>query len=274
MPFIKWHLDQFKQLEVPWTWHIVFGLAELVRDTGWSVPNGGRLPKRLSKDQSIDGTGAYLNSIHGIHEPLGRVRLYTRCCGQTWHGKTKMVNAPMTYIQEPALLWQIDCDEIWTAEQIKLLHSIMVAEPEWSSVWFRCHYFVGPDLVIRNDNCYGNHLDYEWIRVWRYEPGDFFETHEPPRLVRNGRDIGKVRPLKHDRTMFHDLIFQHFAYATPDQLRFKECYYGYKGAYDSWQRLQACDKLPVMLSEYFPWVKDNAEVVKAQSLGIKPLIQC
>src|SRR5215510_12247523 len=42
-PFIRYHLDVFRGLPFRWHWHIVEGVAALVRDTAWSVAAGGRI---------------------------------------------------------------------------------------------------------------------------------------------------------------------------------------------------------------------------------------
>jgi hypothetical protein len=44
---------------------------------------------------------------------------------------------------------------------------------------------------------------------------------------------------------------------TEEQLKFKENFYGYSGALESWKRLQNNDKFPCMASEFLPWVTDN-----------------
>ena len=36
------------------------------------------------------------------------------------------------------------------------------------------------------------------------------------------RDLARIKPIKHDETAARGLVFQHYAYATEAQLRFKE----------------------------------------------------
>ena len=38
--------------------------------------------------------------------------------GAFWDGKREMVSAPLPNIREECLLWQVDADELWTADQI------------------------------------------------------------------------------------------------------------------------------------------------------------
>ena len=60
-------------------------------------------------------------------------------------------------------------------------------------------------------------------------------SHEPPLLAEQfapdqWRDVARVDPLLHAQTEAAGLVFQHFAYATQQQLEFKERYYGYNRA--------------------------------------------
>lgn len=270
-PYIRWHIEQLKQLPFPWVWHVVEGEAELIHDTAWCARNGGRIPlrKRTEWGLSVDGTTEYLSSIQGLVGDNGRVRINRKCCGKRWQGKIEMVREPLKFINEPCLLWEIDADELWLAEQIVEVRQMFLDHPEKTAALFRCRYFVGKDLWITNVDCYGNYPT-EWLRVWRYQPGDHWARHEPPELMRNGKDVGKLNPFTHNETA--GIEFQHFAYATEKQLAFKEVFYGYKGALRQWKKLQARRDFPVLLGEYFAWVKDDARVGRASECGILPLI--
>lgn len=274
MPFISWHLEQFKKLRFPWVWHVVEGVALLKHDTAWSLATGGKVPEILpSKYPSRDGTSAYLDLIAGPYNPVGKVQVYRKCCGQRWDGKIEMVREATRRIKEPCLLWQIDADELWTTEQIEECRHMFIANPDATAARFRCHYFVGPNLVITTRETYGNH-DGEWLRVWRYQPGDFWMKHEPPLLLRDGQDVGFIKPLGYDETEKRGLVFQHFAYATEPQLRWKESYYGYPKAVAHWRLLQNFTSFPTLLRDFFPWVKDAAKVDRAENVGVTPLITC
>ena len=67
------------------------------------------------------------------------------------------------------------------------------------------------------------------------------EAHEPPILVRR---IGTASSTSgrcarsSTTTEAAGAVFQHFAYATEDQVRFKESYYGYGGAVEGWRELR------------------------------------
>lgn len=232
-PFIACHLPVFNRLELDWHWTIAEGVALNVLDTAWCKP----LAPRLSRD----GTTAYLSSIRG--HP--RVTVIQR---QLWNGKVEMCNACLSHIKEPCVLMQVDSDEVWTSGSLKYVHDAFSVAAENSSASFRCRYFVGFNLVITTEDTYGNRPG-EWVRAWRFNPGQRFTKHEPPEL---SGSMPARRAL--------GISFDHYAYATEAQVAFKEQYYGYAGAVKHWRRLQAHDKFPCLLRDFFPWVKDGAIV--------------
>ncbi|TWA59788.1 ADP-heptose:LPS heptosyltransferase [Azospirillum brasilense] len=278
-PFIRYHLEMFRQLPFPWHWHIVEGVAELVNDTAWSVTHGGRVPQHLHRDgRSSDGTTEYLDRIAEA-EP-GRVSVHRKPPGVFWQGKLEMVSAPLAAMTEECLLWQVDADELWTVEQIVRARRMFLESPSRTAALYLCHFFVGPSLVLDRLDGYGNHRSYEWLRTWRYRPGDYWQSHEPPRLVRPQPEgavveLGAANPFLHEETAAAGLVFQHFAYATREQVAFKEVYYGYDGAVGRWESLQAAGRsvgggaLP--LRDFFLWVTDAATVTRVEHALVEPL---
>lgn len=276
-PFIEYHLDVFKALPFEWHWHIVEGVAALRHDTAWSVAGGGRIAGEFHQEgRSNDGTSGYLDRIAA--EFPANVTIYRKPPGEFWDGKKEMVNAPLRNIRGECLLWQVDSDELWTTDQIIRVRQAFLDDSTRTAAFFWCHYFVGPTALVSTRDTYSNHSAYEWIRAWRYRPGDRWLTHEPPRLSRRRWfrrvDLGGVSPIRHAETERLGAVFQHFAYVTEAQLQFKEKYYGYAKAVQSWLALQeavATSRSPLMLRDYFPWVTDEAEVDSAERLGVKPI---
>ena len=184
-PFIRYHLDVFRRLPFSWRWHIVEGVAALVRDTAWSVDTGGRIDDAAHADGlSTDGTTAYLDEI-AVSEPE-RISVYRKPGGAFWDGKWEMVSAPLPSIREECLLWQVDSDELWTAEQIVSVHRLFRDDPDRGAAYYWCHYVPAPGAVIATRYNYAANPAVEWLRTWRYRPGDRWEAHEPPTLVRDG----------------------------------------------------------------------------------------
>ncbi len=274
-PFIRYHIEAFKQLPFKWHWHIIEGVADLKHDTAWSLKYGARITDEIhDKGLSNDGTTGYIDQIKKQFPE--NVSVYRKPEGIFWDGKIEMVNAPLSNINEECLLWQVDADELWTVEQICKTRSLFIENPDKTAAYYYCHYFVGEKLIISTRNTYGNHTDYEWLRTWRYIPGDRWMAHEPPKLFRKTGneqwiDIASINIFRHNETEEHGLIFQHYSYAIEEQLFFKERYFGYSGAVNKWKLLQRQTHFPVLLRHFFNWVEDNALVDTVEALNIKPL---
>ncbi|BAT55078.1 Glycosyl transferase, group 1 [Nostoc sp. NIES-3756] len=276
-PFIRYHIDVFKQLPFKWHWHIVEGVADLKHDTSWSVKLGGYISDEIHKNGlSCDGTTEYINELLALYPE--NITVYRKPEGVFWDGKKEMVNAPLTNIQEECLLWQVDVDELWTLEQICTSREIFINNPDKTAAFYWCWYFVGEKLIISTRNCYAQNPQQEWLRTWRFKPGYIWAAHEPPILVEpladgQYRSVASTNPFLHQETEAHGLIFQHFAYVTEEQLSFKEKYYGYKNAVVRWKELQKNNRFPVFLREYFPWVTDETQVDISHQQGIVQIAQ-
>ena len=274
MPFMSHHIDELRHLPFRWHWHIIEGVAELVGDTAWSRPNGGHIPASFhDHGRSIDGTAEYLDELQRLFPD--NITVYRKPVGRFWQGKLEMVNAPLTTINEECLLWEIDSDECWTHQQLCQGWQMFMDESNRTAAYYWCNFFVGPRLVVSSRNCYSQVPGQEWLRTWRYVPGCRWVAHEPPRLVflegENPVDRASIAPFGNDETGARGLVFQHFAYATIDQVRFKEKYYGYHQAVFNWLRLQKETLFPVRLADYLSWVPDNTPVDTSYSQGVVPL---
>jgi glycosyltransferase involved in cell wall biosynthesis len=275
-PFIRYHEEVFRRLPFRWHWHVVEGVAALTHDTAWSTAGGGHISKAFHDGgRSNDGTTAYLDEL--VARYPGQVTIYRKPPGAFWDGKREMVNAPLANIHEPCLLWQVDADELWTEDQIGTVRRMFIAEPDRTAAYYWCWYFVGPRKVIGTRHNYAQNPHQEWLRTWRFEPGDHWAAHEPPTLVRpsgNGGaaplDVARIRPFGQDETEGAGAVFQHFAYATEDQLRFKETYYGYADALTHWRKLQQ-HKGSGFLRDYLPWVGDNTMFGDAGAYNVMPI---
>lgn len=239
MPWITHHLPVFQKLPpgINWDWTVAEGVAGAVNDTSWCQS----IPPRLS----LDGTHEYLLSLSFHPRVLHLSRLL-------WHGKTAMCNAALETMKTPGLLWQIDADEIWDWQRICWMISAFESDPSRNCADFHCRQFVGPNLVVdRVPHTWATEW-FLWRRVWRFVPGMRFVTHEPPEI--SGQDR---RPFTQDECNRLGIEFDHYAYATEAQVRFKEEYYGYDGAVAGWHRLQENRQWPVFLRDFLPWIKDG-----------------
>lgn len=240
MPWIAHHFPVLNSLtDVNWTWHVVEGAADNVKDTRWC--------KKPSPGLSTDGTAQFLDALRS--HP--RVRLYRK---PLWAGKVEMVNTPLLQIKEKSVLMQIDSDEIWTAENIRGVIRLFKDDAGAQRAKFLCRYFLGPNIVTTTPDAYGNN-SWEWLRAWRFQPGMSFATHEPPDL--KGGPEGPT--LTREFTLYYGLTFDHYAYVLPKQVEAKEHYYGYKSAVAQWKLLQLTKQWPVTLRTFLAWADMKAQ---------------
>lgn len=249
-PWIERYLGVFQSLAIPWRWIVIEGASDNVGCTSWC----SRIAPRLSED----GTTQYLDGIKDQRVTVKRQAL--------WHGKAAMCNAALSEIHVPCLLWQVDADELWTRNQIESVVRLFSSHPDRNCAWFWCRYFLGPDIAVLWPDNWANNPAYEWKRVWRFEPGMRFKTHEPP--VIEGFD---ERPLRHSETEAVGAIFDHHAYSTLAQVQFKQRYYAgasnpkaphYRTLVAGWKRLQANQTWPVKLRDYFGFVPPETMATK------------
>jgi hypothetical protein len=228
MPWLACIYAELMRLtDIPWQWTIVEGAAMNVRDTSWCAKQAPRL--------STDGTGAFLDAIS--HNP--RIKLVRRL---KWEGKAEMCNAALATFTESGVLLQQDSDELWTCDQYRTIVHLFEDDSTLGSACFKCRYFVGPNIVTTDEG--------DWWRAWRFYPGDTFRTHEPPVMT-----VGRGRSEGREWTKRIGLVFDHYSYALPGQVAFKEKFYGprYKGAVAGWHKLQAHPQFPTAIKPFFPW---------------------
>lgn len=254
MPFLPLIYAELRKLpkEIEWEWAVMEGSAMPVHCTRWV--------KQINKRLSTDGTTDFLASVAEFDQ---RVKHYGKA---GWEGKIEMVNWPLhaPHFDEEFLLWQIDSDEWWRAEQIAECRRMFLRDESKNAAYFWCNYYVGPDKVITTRNCFGNQSSYEWLRVWRVKPGMLFRTHEPPVI-----DGLKLNPFTHAETEARGLVFDHYSFATRAQVAFKQEFYAgpnnpnakyYKGLTERWEKFQAEEVWPRSLNQLFPWVEPNCMV--------------
>lgn len=216
-------------------WSIVHGLADPVADTSWC---------RHLEQYPDDGTLAFLDLLEATD---ARVIVNRQ---DRWPGKTAMCNAALSAFDEPGVLVQMDADEVWTRAQVERLPALFGEHPECDSAQFICNYYLGPNRISTVPGSYGNRVSYEWIRAWRFIPGATFATHEPPQLAGGN---GRMIPWQH--TLGEGFLFNHYAYATREQMQFKALYYGNNYSVDAWEKL-AVMRGEVFADEVLPWIHD------------------
>ena len=241
MPFIE---QQAKIIpEVFDVWYIIEGATLPLHDTAWCRPINQEY--YTSNKLSVDGTSEFLDSIQS-----DKIKIIRK--NDFWNGKVEMCNSFMHDVQN-AVLMEFDVDEIWDVDVLRNVLQFAEENSGFDAMLFRCNYFVGPDIKITNYGCYGNPDDH-WPRLWRVVEKSSWISHEPPRI------LGLHRHLNQAFTESKGWIFNHYSYVNESQVRFKENFYGYVGAVESWKKLQQHKEFPCLLRNHLPWVRDNAIV--------------
>jgi len=164
-----------------------------------------------------------------------------------------MVNAGVSNVKDGDIVMEIDSDEVWKPESIERATQLLLDNPYGNRcATFTCRYFITPNRALTDHGTYGNHINYEWRRMWVGHKGFMFTRHEPPQIN------APCPMMSWAITVQHGLVFDHYAYATEQQVKFKEKYYGYKHAVPAWRALCECSKPSVDVSKWLPWVKERA----------------
>lgn len=239
-PFISKKLEIFNKLKIPWQWRIVEGVSNPKNCTRWCK----QVPDKWHKNfVSIDGTHEYLQNLK--HE---KVKVYFQ--NSPFDGKIEMIRRALEGVESGVVMEQ-DADEMWTEKQMEDVYNLLIDRTPGVAAQFFCNYYIGKKIVVSR-SCFGAY-PYEWYRAWKWGEGIEFVSHEPPIL--NHQPIRIPRGITEEM----GLVFDHFAYSTPEQIKFKEDFYGYAGLEKSWEELQKTHG-PVRLNRYFNFVQDRAVV--------------
>jgi len=274
-PWIRGQAEFLRQLEgVDWRWHVVEGLAEHVKDTAWCREAGGRLPESGKKTEpekrslSTDGTKEFLD---GLKKEFGdRISIYRPPGAEPWPGKKAMIDCFLPELEEGCLLWQLDVDEFWKPNQVRQILAEFERRPELTAGWFDCDYFFGWDRCSSRPEVFGNFREYEWLRVWRYQKGDSWGSHEPPALMREvgcgkPENVGRLHPMLQKETRERGWKFQHYALTDRAQMEFKEVYYGHRGLIAGLDEVEKAGRNEPLARTLFPHIRDK-EIGVARTL--------
>ena len=239
MPFLPSIFFTLQSTKLDWMWIVAEGSSRNTHCTSWC--------QEQQPGHSEDGTMEFLDMVK--NHP--RVIITTE---EMWDGKVEMCNACLERIGHDCVLMQMDADELWRPDNIEKVVGFFDKEPSLRAIMFPCRYFLGVNIVSTRDNSYGNNPG-EWLRAWRFTPGDKFERHEPPQLRQ--KSIGRIMDLRWMGG--EDGMFNHYAWWSENQCAYKELFYGYSGALDHWRRLQANTSFPILrLKSFLPWVDGAA----------------
>lgn len=241
MPWLPMQYAALSNVTCDLEWFIVHGAAMNNGSTAWC----NWQPPRLSNDGSMD----FLRSV--LPQAPFKSTIAEK---EAWESKDAMVNEVTINLKEPCILFELDVDELYHPEQISRIVALFESEAV-GAIRIPCRYWVGEKLVCEGENCWSN-WPTEYERAWRWEPGMKMLTHEPPKP---NRYLGRI--VERDEAKLYNLGFDHKAYVTEAQVRFKERYYNYTGLLDQWKALQRNQDWPVPLSRFFAHVRGELPLV-------------
>ena len=197
-------------------WIVIEGHAHNGGSTSWCKKLG--LPQR-----STDGTHEFMVDLCSKYS---NVHYYSP--GIYWKSKDAQVNeAIMTakLITNECFLWQVDCDEQWSKEDLTTAESEL--KESGSNVGaFQFNHYLCKDGHGRQLVGKGGWGDNYHTRLWDWK-GEKFITHEPP-VIENQKQVAHLTPK-----------YQHYSYYFKKSVAFKEMYYGYRGLVNNWERLSS-----------------------------------
>jgi hypothetical protein len=240
MAHLPQQLATLQQLPFRWHWHIIEGACDRHFDKSHHVP-----PEFHNRGKSIDGTTEFARQLAG--EDPDRVTLYQLPEGDLWYCKLQMFNAPLDNIHENCLLFQLDCDEFWTPDQLTTIRRLFLDHPEKTSASFPAQTHVGPDLITRP---IPGAQEPSHLRAWRYLPGCFWNNQLAPTLVAPQADatlaeVAPIHPFTVEETSVQNLRFHHHTVTTARDAHFKERSRNREGLLSAWLALQAATQFPI-----------------------------
>ena len=145
-PFIRHHIDVFRQVASPWHWHIL-------------VPN-----EEATKDSYLKSLKEKFPQNFSLF-PLGTSQ------------PVEALNAILSNAEKPCLAWRIDVHELWLVEQLVVLQQLFREHPSKHFAEVESVCFLGFERVVNESVNLG-------VRVCRIDSGDNFESYDPFSLTR------------------------------------------------------------------------------------------
>jgi len=217
-------------------WIVVEGASKNVFCTSWcsQVPD-----EYHNNGNSIDDTMKILDEIVS-HNDMRRCQVTVLKASGLWEGKLTMFNEAIKCIQEPCWLWEIDIDEYWRPEQLG--HSEAILEHLKADIGtFACDYMLSENIIVRGE--WGESITHGYRRLWKYEPGRKFISHEPP-IIEGMKTICPTKLLPR---------FRHLSYFYEKDVLFKSKWYGdHENIHTGWKNIvTGVTQLPCAIEHLF-----------------------
>jgi len=225
--YYKFIIDNFD------LWVIAEGAVNNSGSTSWCK----KMPDNFHNNgRSIDGTYDFLKELSD--NPKVEVVISEGL----WASKDEQVNATINIIKEKfnnVFLWQIDCDEQWSIENIELAEKTLLNN-NINSAAFPAYSWLGNNILAKGE--WGECINGGYTRLWNWK-GQEFQSHEPPLLV-GGNGNHCMIPI----------YFNHYNYYFEKDVIFKDLWYSnHEGILNNWKKLQTLSKeaFPLPINNFF-----------------------
>lgn len=179
---------------------------------------------------STDGTLDILRDFKENEDPENKVTIITAedegYPTGFWPGEKHEQSQAYACRATGDYLWQIDSDEFYQPEEMRVVLKMLQDDPEITFVSFKMVTFWG-GLDYINDGWYLRHQAALIHRIFKWGPGYRYASHRPPTVYNDqGRDIRQIKWLKRPKWGQRDIFMYHYSLIFPKQVLEKSDYYG------------------------------------------------
>lgn len=196
---------------------------------------------------SIDGTLETLQRFKQEEDPEDKLTIVTTDGFWPWKDEFGKDRTPQS--REYAVratgdyLWQVDIDEFYLPEDMRLVTDMLAADPSITAVSFKQLTFWGsPDY-----RCDSWHLRWGsdiYHRLFKWGPGYRYVTHQPPTVHdERGRDLRDLHWVGGRELARRGVFMYHYSLLFPWQVEQKTRIYR--------------DEKPHLYADVLPWARDN-----------------
>lgn len=218
-------------------WIFVEGASQNTFCTSWcnSIPS-----EYHTNGTSVDNTIKVLEEYQEYYSKTSDKKITILRPSGLWNGKLEMFNTALATIKEPCYLWEVDIDEYWDPYQIINAEKLM-ENTKADSASFACNYLLTDQIIVRGE--WGESPGHGYRRLWKFQPGMKFLSHEPPVLE------GCTRIL----SPFLTPRFEHLSYYYEKDVIFKSKWYGkHEKIHEGWKNIvKGRQVLPCKVSALF-----------------------
>jgi len=209
-----------------------------------------RFWQNLGKTTSQDNTNIIIDNYDDYDSKIKVIH------GQ-FEEKTEECNAYIPYIRDDInYLWQIDADEIYTVANIEKIKKVLIEEKPTSVGVRSCTFYGGFNNFLtgfeqNNDN---------FLRIFKYEKGSYWETHRPP-TIHYTNNIERKHISSDELFSRWGIEMHHYSYVFPTQVKNKMEYYS--------KSLNIHNIIPNYFNDvYWKWVNDDKNQIEQQYAGV------